>query len=116
MDGRDPRPAQDQGGAGAVSSEPAGGPHPNLRAALIAALDERAPRVDRDRVAACFDFAARAHGDQRRESGEPFVSHVVAVCLVLLDLLESRLDTPLACAALLHDTVEDTELTVEDLE
>src|SRR3989442_15536682 len=116
MDGRDPRPAQDQGGAGAVSSEPAGGPHPNLRAAVIAALDERAPRVDRDRVAACFDFAARAHGEQRRESGERFVSHVVAVCQILLDLLDTRLDTPLACAALLHDVVEDTDITPEDIE
>ena len=43
--------------------------HPELRAALIAALDERAPKVDRDRVAACFDFADRAHGEQLRESG-----------------------------------------------
>jgi GTP pyrophosphokinase len=99
-----------------VSGEPSGTAHPHLRAALLATLDERAPRVDRDRVAACFDFAARAHGDQRRESGEPFVSHVVAVCRILLDLLESRFDTPLACAALLHDVVEDTEITVEDLE
>src|SRR5436309_7359827 len=116
MDGRDPRPAQDQGGAGAVSSEPAGGPHPNLRAALIAALDERAPRVDRDRIAACFDFAARAHGDQKRESGLPYISHAVEVCRILLDLLEARLDTTLACAALLHDVAEDTQCSAEDIE
>ena len=43
-----------------MSVERAGTAHPQLRAALIAALDERAPRVDRDRVAACFDFAAFA--------------------------------------------------------
>src|SRR2546428_11274984 len=116
MDGRDPRPAQDQGGAGAVSSEPAGGPHPNLRAALIAALDERAPRVDRDRIAACFDFAARAHGDQKRESGGPYLAHVVAVCQILLELLDTRFDTPLACAALLHDVVEDTPVSIEEVE
>ena len=54
--------------------------HPELRAGLIAALDERAPRVDRDRVAACFDFVDRAHGPQLRQSGLPFVSHVVEVC------------------------------------
>ena len=78
---------------------PQEGPHPELRAALIAALDERAPKVDRDRVAACYDFASRAHGDQRRESGEPFVSHLVAVTLILIDLLESRLDTPLVARA-----------------
>src|SRR5262249_35349004 len=75
-----------------------------------------APRVDRDRVGACFEFAAAAHGDQRRESGEPFVSHCVAVCLILLDLLESRLDTTLACGAILHAVVEDTEVTLADVE
>ncbi len=90
--------------------------HLELRAALIAALDERAPRVDRDRVAACFDFVAQAHRDQLRESGQPYVSHVVEVALILLDLLESRLDTTLVCAALLHDVVEDTGVTAEDVE
>jgi GTP pyrophosphokinase len=92
------------------------GGHPELRAALIAALDERSSRVDRDRIAACFDFVDRAHGDQRRESGQPFVSHVVEVCLILLELLEGRLDTPLAMGALLHDVVEDTETTLDDVE
>ena len=87
-----------------------------LRASLLASLDERAPRVDRDRVAACFEFAADAHGAQKRESGEPFISHLVAVLGILLELLDARLDTTLACAALLHDTVEDTGVTLEDLE
>ncbi len=90
--------------------------HPELRAALIAALDERAPKVDRDRVAACFDFVDRAHGDQLRESGQPFVSHVVEVCRILIDLLDARIDTPLACAALLHDVVEDTSTTLEEVD
>ena len=99
-----------------MSELPQEGPHPELRAALIAAHDERAPKVDRDRVAACFDYAARAHGEQRRESGEPYVTHVVAVTLLLIDLLETRLDTPLVCATLLHDVVEDTEATPEDVE
>ena len=89
---------------------------PELRAALIAALDERAPRIDRDRVAACFEFAAQAHGAQRRESGQPYLTHLVEVCRILLDLLEARLDTTLVCAALLHDVVEDTEVTAETLE
>jgi GTP pyrophosphokinase len=91
-------------------------PHPQIRASLLAELEEHAPRVDRDRVAAAFDFAATAHGDQRRMSGEPFISHVVEVCRILLGLLESRLDTTLACAALLHDVVEDTPVTLEDAE
>ena len=92
------------------------GAHPELRAALIAALDERAPRVDRDRVAACFEFAAQAHGLQRRQSGQPYLTHVIEVCRILLDLLEARLDTTLVCAALLHDVVEDTEVGAEDIE
>ena len=90
--------------------------HLELRAALIAALDERAPRMDRDRVGACFDFAAQAHGAQLRESGQPYLTHLVEVCRILLDLLEARLDTTLVCAALLHDVVEDTEITTETLE
>ena len=90
--------------------------HPELRAALIAAFDERAPKVDRDRVAACFDFVDRAHGEQLRESGQPFVSHVVAVCHILIGLLEARIETPLACAALLHDVVEDTTTTLEEVD
>ena len=90
--------------------------HPELRAALLAELQERAPRVDADRVGACFDFAAAAHGSQRRESDEPYVTHVVEVCRVLLDLLDLRLDTTLACSALLHDVVEDTAVKLEDVE
>ena len=98
-----------------MSGPPAGGEYPELRATLLAALDDRAPRVDRDRVAACYDFAAESHHGQARESGEPYVSHAVSGCLILLDLLDARLDTPTACAALLHDVVEDTPVTIEDV-
>ncbi len=90
--------------------------HPELRAALLAELQQRAPRVDAARVGACFDFAAVAHGPQRRESNEPYITHVVEVCRVLLDLLDLRLDTTLACSALLHDVVEDTSVKLEDVE
>ena len=82
----------------------------------MSSVAEKGPRVDRDRLGACFDFAGHAHGDQRRESGQPFLTHVVEVCRVLLDLLESRIDTTLACAALLHDVVEDTDVTLADVE
>ena len=82
----------------------------------MSALAEKAPRVDRDRLGACFDYAGHAHGDQRRDSGQPYLTHVVEVCRIVLDLFESRLDTTLACAALLHDVVEDTEVTLADVE
>ncbi len=93
-----------------------GTPHPELRAALMSAIAERAPRVDRDRVGACFDYAAHAHGEQKRMSGMPFISHAVEVCRILVDLLETRMDTTLACAALLHDVVEDTTITTAEVE
>jgi GTP pyrophosphokinase len=99
-----------------VSSVGPGTEVAELRASLLAALDEKAPRVDRDRVAACFDFAAQAHGAQRRASGQPYISHPVAVCRILLDLLEVRLDTTLACAALLHDVAEDTTTPIAEVE
>src|SRR5439155_18850512 len=81
-----------------------------------AELEERAPKVERDRVGAAFDFADTAHGDQRRQSGEPYVTHLIEVCRILLDLLDARLDTTLACSALLHDVVEDTEVPIEGVE
>jgi len=94
----------------------AGSPHPELRAALMSSVAEKAPRVDRDRLGACYDFAGHAHGDQRRDSGQPYLTHVVEVCRILLDLLENRIDTTLACATLLHDVVEDTDVTLADVE
>jgi GTP pyrophosphokinase len=94
----------------------AGPSHPELRAALTSALAERAPRVDRDRVGACFEFAAAAHGLQVRESGQTYMTHLVEVCRILTDLLEARMDTTLACAALLHDVVEDTPVTPAEIE
>ncbi|MCE9626924.1 MAG: bifunctional (p)ppGpp synthetase/guanosine-3',5'-bis(diphosphate) 3'-pyrophosphohydrolase [Candidatus Eisenbacteria bacterium] len=93
-----------------------GSPHPELRAALMSAVAEKAPRVDRDRLGACFDYSGNAHGEQRRDSGQPYFTHVVEVCLILVELFEARLDTTLACAALLHDVVEDTEVTIQDVE
>ncbi len=82
----------------------------------MSAVAEKAPRVDRDRLGACFDFAGQAHGDQRRDSGQPYLTHVVEVCRILLDLLEHRMDTTLACATLLHDVVEDTVVSLADVE
>ena len=82
----------------------------------MSAIAEKSPKVDRDRLGACFDFAGHAHGDQRRDSGQPYFTHVVEVCRILVDLFEARLDTTLACAALLHDVVEDTEVALPDVE
>ncbi|MEG1561836.1 MAG: bifunctional (p)ppGpp synthetase/guanosine-3',5'-bis(diphosphate) 3'-pyrophosphohydrolase [Raoultibacter sp.] len=57
-----------------------------------------------------FTFARDAHQGQCRKSGEPFIAHPVEVALILSDL---RMDSETLCAALLHDTVEDSSVTLE---
>ncbi|EJU33380.1 putative GTP diphosphokinase [Slackia sp. CM382] len=59
-----------------------------------------------------YRFAAAAHKGQRRKSGEPFVQHPIEVAIILTDL---KMDVDTLSAALLHDTVEDTEVTDEEL-
>ena len=60
-----------------------------------------------------YRFAADFHRDQRRRSGEPYINHPVEVALILSKDLHMDEDT--ICAALLHDTVEDTPATLEQL-
>ena len=67
---------------------------------------------DRDLLRRAYQVAERAHEGQFRLSGEPYVEHPLAAAVLLSDL---RLDVETLAAALLHDTVEDTEVTLEDL-
>jgi GTP pyrophosphokinase len=60
-----------------------------------------------------YHFAAEFHKDQRRRSGEAYINHPVEVALILAKDL--RMDEDCICAALLHDTVEDTPATLDDL-
>jgi len=64
-------------------------------------------------VAQAYEVAAMAHTGQRRLSGEEYVNHPLEVASILADL---RLDAATIIAAILHDTVEDTELTIEEVE
>ena len=59
-----------------------------------------------------FAFAAERHAGQKRRSGEPYVVHPVGVARIISEL---RLDVPSICAGLLHDCVEDTSATAEDI-
>lgn len=68
---------------------------------------------DRQRIAKAFDFAAQAHRGQKRRSGKSYITHPVAVAEYLLGL---GLDADTVIAGFLHDTVEDTEATLEDIE
>lgn len=63
-------------------------------------------------LAKAFSFASTAHAGQCRKSGEPFIAHPVEVAIILADL---RMDVETLCAAILHDTVEDTDMTSEDV-
>ena len=64
-------------------------------------------------LAKAFRFAKRGARGQCRKSGEPFVAHPVEVAIILADL---RMDVETLCAALLHDTVEDTSVTRDQVE
>jgi GTP diphosphokinase / guanosine-3',5'-bis(diphosphate) 3'-diphosphatase len=68
--------------------------------------------LDRRTVERAFAFASERHADQRRRSGEEFVTHPVEVAKICAGL---RLDTGTLCAALLHDTVEDTSASLEEV-
>jgi guanosine-3',5'-bis(diphosphate) 3'-pyrophosphohydrolase len=70
-------------------------------------------KADVKELQRAFAFADTAHEGQVRKSGEPFITHPLSVAMVLADL---HLDTTTLVAALLHDTVEDTDVTLEVLE
>jgi guanosine-3',5'-bis(diphosphate) 3'-pyrophosphohydrolase len=70
------------------------------------------PKADLKVLERAFEVAERAHRGQTRKSGEEFIEHPLAVAGIVAEL---RLDTTTLAAALLHDTVEDTELTLDDL-
>ena len=74
--------------------------------------DQGAPRIDRDRVEEAFAFSCHHHADQRRKSGEDFIVHPVGVAKICAGM---RLDTETLVAALLHDTVEDTSASLEEV-
>ncbi|MQA66446.1 MAG: RelA/SpoT family protein [Alphaproteobacteria bacterium] len=71
------------------------------------------PGVDEDLINRAFVFAMKAHGAQKRASGDPYFSHPVQVAGILAQM---RLDQYSIATALLHDTVEDTLATIEEIE
>ncbi len=63
-------------------------------------------------IKTAFDYAARLHEGQKRQTGEPYIIHPIAVACFVADM---QLDTDSVCAALLHDTVEDCGITTADI-
>jgi GTP diphosphokinase / guanosine-3',5'-bis(diphosphate) 3'-diphosphatase len=71
------------------------------------------PEVDRAAVTRAFEFACDRHADQLRRSGDEFITHPVGVAQICAGM---RLDTETLCAALLHDTVEDTSASLAEIQ
>ena len=71
------------------------------------------PNTDEDLLNRAYVYAMRAHGTQKRASGDPYFAHPLEVAALLTDL---KLDDATIVAAVLHDTVEDTEATLEEIE
>jgi guanosine-3',5'-bis(diphosphate) 3'-pyrophosphohydrolase len=85
---------------------------PDLAPDLRAVLERHADRLDLDLIERALRFSASAHRGQKRMSGEDFVSHSIAVALILAEQL---LDSTTIAAALLHDVVEDSDVRTEDI-
>lgn len=68
--------------------------------------------LDQEKILRALDYATEAHGPQMRKSGDPYITHPMGVAALLI---KENLDTDTICGALLHDVVEDTETTGDDL-
>jgi GTP diphosphokinase / guanosine-3',5'-bis(diphosphate) 3'-diphosphatase len=79
---------------------------------LLTRLAAYLPHEDLDGIAEAHDFAAKAHAGQSRRSGEPYISHPIAVAGIVAGLY---LDAGSVKAALLHDVLEDTPATLEEI-
>lgn len=79
---------------------------------MIQQLEDSPKQYDLGKIIKAYNVAEVAHAGQVRESGDPYISHPMAVVEILLDL---GMDTESLVAALLHDVVEDTNITLEDL-
>ena len=79
---------------------------------VIAKKKEVSKRVDSKLIMKAYNYAVEKHGDQKRNSGEPYIIHPLQVAYILAGM---GLDEQTICAALLHDVVEDTDATNQDL-
>ena len=79
---------------------------------LVETLDSYLPAEQVAKVLEAYEFGAVAHEGQTRKSGEPYITHPIAVAQ---ELAEMHLDWEAICAAILHDVVEDTEASLEEI-
>ena len=81
--------------------------------ALSRALRPKIKKGDKELLRTAFEMAANAHKTMRRKSGEPYIFHPIAVAMICVD--EIGLGVRSTICALLHDTVEDTDITLDDV-
>ncbi|MHB8088431.1 MAG: RelA/SpoT family protein, partial [Anaerolineaceae bacterium] len=79
---------------------------------LIERLPESYSVADREMITHAYKYAETAHEGQKRASGEPYITHCVAVAIILAEM---QVQPIVVSAALLHDTVEDTQITLDDI-
>ena len=79
---------------------------------LLKKIGETKPESDLAKIRAAYEFAAKAHQGQKRDSGEDFIQHPLEVAAIVYEL---GMDTTSIIAALLHDVVEDTEVDIEQI-
>ena len=79
---------------------------------LIARIRKYHPSTDVSMIEKAYKLAVKAHGDQHRKSGEPYIIHPLWVAIILADL---EMDKETIAAGMLHDVVEDTKFTEEDI-
>ncbi len=80
---------------------------------IIKKIKEYRSSFEEEQIRKAYNFAKEKHEGQFRKSGEPFFSHPAEVAYILAQL---KMDTPTIIAGLLHDTVEDTDTTIEEIE
>ena len=80
---------------------------------LISSVRKYHPSADISMIQKAYEVAREAHKDQKRKSGEPYIIHPLCVAIILADL---ELDKETIVAGLLHDAVEDTWMTYEEVE
>ena len=80
---------------------------------LVERVHAYEPDADETLLNRAYVFSMKAHGSQKRASGDPYFSHPLEVAGICTEL---KLDTPTVVTALLHDTIEDTETTYEDID
>ncbi len=79
---------------------------------MVDAIQKYNPTVDMNRINAAYEYAAEKHKDQKRKDGSPYIIHPLAVAAIVAEI---GLDCDAMMAALLHDCIEDTDASFEDI-